>query len=261
MVIINEELQGFEVLGYFQCIIGSIFGVFGSNAMGPIIMLVGITMLTFIMFRGKNQDITAGIILVVASALMLILEYFLIPPQNTAFYILLLTMSSGIILTFYYSLKPQNPPSKQVKVLSWTGSFVFAVSLFILMGIIFNNLTLSLIMGVATIIMLVTSWLIRRSIPHDDKSSDELDEGFTTENSEKYWLKYEVGGFPKPVRWQGWLCLVVLFSSPFVVIIFTRNVETAMVIVLAIITAAMVVIMLKSNYREIMREYRENLKK
>ena len=71
--------------------------------------------------------------------------------------------------------------------------------------------------------MLVTAWLIRRNIPHDDTLSDELNEGFTTENPEKYWLKYEVGGFPKPVRWQGWLCMVVLFSSPFVVIIFTRR--------------------------------------
>lgn len=34
MVIINEELQGFEVLGYFQCIIGSIFGGFGSKRHG-----------------------------------------------------------------------------------------------------------------------------------------------------------------------------------------------------------------------------------
>jgi hypothetical protein len=256
-----KNYKGLKYLAIFNVLLGLFSVVLVQNAMGPIIMFVGITIFTFIMFRGKNQDITAGIILVVASALMFILEYFLIPPQNTVFYILLLTMSSGIILTFYYSFKPQNPPNKQVKVLSWTGSFVFAVSLFILMGIIFNNLTLSLIMGMATIIMLVTAWLIRRSIPHDDTSSDELNEGFTTKNPEKYWLKYEVGGFPKPVRWQGWLCMVILFSSPFVVIIFTRNVETAMLIVLAIITAAMVVIMLKSNYREIMREYWENLKK
>lgn len=34
MVIINEELQGFEVLGYFHGIMGSIFGVFGSKRHG-----------------------------------------------------------------------------------------------------------------------------------------------------------------------------------------------------------------------------------
>nr|WP_054858820.1 hypothetical protein [Methanobacterium formicicum] len=132
-----KNYKGLKYLAIFNVLLGLFSVVLVQNAMGPIIMLVGITMLTFIMFKGKNQDITAGIILVVASALMLILEYFLIPPQNTVFYILLLTMSSGIILTFYYSLKPQNPPNKQVKVLSWTGSFVFAVSLFYFNGYYF----------------------------------------------------------------------------------------------------------------------------
>lgn len=256
-----KNYKGLKYSTIFMILLGLFSAVLAQNSMGPLIMFVGIIMFTFIMFRGKNQNITVGIILAVASALMFTLEYFILPLQNTVFYILLLTMSSGIILTCYYSLKPQNPPNNQVKVLSWTGSFVFAVSLFILMGIIFNNLTLSLIMGVATIIMLVTSWLIRRSIPQDDTSSDELNEGFTNENPEKYWLKYKVGGFPKPVRWQGWLCMVILFSSPFVVIIFTRSVETAMVIVLTIMAVVMAVIMLKSNYRKIIREYREDLKK
>jgi CDP-diglyceride synthetase len=229
--------------------------------MGPIIMFVGITMFTFISFRGKNQDITLGIIIAGASALMFILEYFMLPRQNTVFYILLVIMSSSIFLTFYYSLKPQNLLSKRVKILSWTGSFLFTISLFILMGIILDNLTLSLIMGVATIIILVAAWLIRRSIPKDDILPDELNEGFTTENPDKYWFKYEKGGFPKPVSWQGWFCDLILFLSPFVVIIFIRNLETGMVIVFAIILAVIVVIMLKSNYREIMMEYRKDLKK
>ena len=232
----------------FMAIMGLLWTL-AQNSLGPIMMVLGVNIATFVIFKGKNQDITAGGIMVLALATMLTLEYFLVPIQNTAFYILLLIISLGIFLTFYYSLKPQNLLSKRVKILSWTGSILFGFSLFILMGIIFNNFILSLIMGVATIIVLATGLLIRRSISKDPVLQNEFNEVFTTGNSERYWFKSGINGFPKPVCWQGWVSLVVLFLSPFVVIIFTRNLEMAMVFILAIIVTIIVVIMLKSNYR------------
>lgn len=256
----KKNYKGLKYSAIFMVLWG-LFSSLAQNSMGPILMFLGITTFAFIIFRGKNQDIIMGIIMAVALALMLSLEYFLIPLQNTVFYILLVIMSSGTFLTFYYSLKSQNLPSKRAKILSWTGSFLFLISFFILMGIILNNLTLSLITGVAVIIILIVAYFIRRSLPKDDTLLDELDEELATKNPDKYWFKYEYGGVPKPVRWQGWVCNVILFSSPFVVIIFIRNLETAMAIVFAIIVAVMVLIMLKSNYRQIMMEYRKDLKK
>lgn len=175
-------------------------------------------------------------------------------------------MSLGVFLTFYYSsfyysFKAQNLHNQQAKILSCTGSILFGISLFILTGIILDNLTLSLISGVAVSIIVVVAFLIRRSLPKDDTIPDEFDEEFTDEKPEKYWFKYEKGGFPKPVSWQGWVCDLILFSSPVVVIIFINNLEIGMVLVFAIIVTFMILLMLKSNYREIMMEYRKDLKK
>jgi hypothetical protein len=255
-----KNYKGLKYSAIFIVVWG-LLSALAQNSMGPIMMFVGITLFTFIRFRGKNQDTTAIIVLAGASALMLILEYFIVPPQNTVFYILLVIMSLGTFSTFYYSLKPQNLLSKRVKILSWTGSILFAICLFILTGIILDNLTLSLISGVAVSIIVVAAYLIRRSLPKDDTLPDEFDEEFTNEKPDKYWFKYENGGFPKPASWQGWVCDLILFSSPFVVIIFTKNLETGMVIVFAIIVTFMILLMLKSNYREIMMEHRKDLKK
>ncbi|MCE7698763.1 MAG: hypothetical protein K8E24_007995, partial [Methanobacterium paludis] len=116
--------------------------------------------------------------------------------------------------------------------------------------IIFNNFRVSLIIGVFTLIMIVFSLLIRRKISKEKALKDEFDEGFTTEKVEEYWFRYEIGGMPKPVRWQGWACYVIIFLSPFVVLIFDNDLDTAFVIILAIISAFIVISMLKSNYKE-----------
>ncbi|MBP1946221.1 hypothetical protein [Methanobacterium petrolearium] len=245
---------------------GILMGLFGllwtlgNNAFGPIAMVFGINILIFSIFKGKKQNVTFSIIMVATLALMLTLEYFMVPIENTAFYLFLLIMSLGYFLAFYFSLKPQNQLNKREKILCWTGSILGMISFFVLMGIIYNNFLLSLIMGVFILIMLVIARFIRRRTLKDDALRDEFDEAFTTEKPEEYWFRYKIWGIPKPLRWQGWVCYVVTFLSIFAVLIFDRNPDTAAVIVLAIILAFFITTMFKSNYREIIMKFREDLK-
>ena len=255
-----KNYKGLKTSGILIALSG-LLEVFNNNSYGPIMMAFGIFIVTFISFKDKKQDITAGIIIAATLAVMLTLEYFLVPIQNTTFYMLLLIMSLGIFISFYFSLKPQNLLSKREKILAWTGSILGGISLFSLMGIIFNNFRISLIIGVFTLIMIVIGRLIRRKISKEKALKDEFDEEFTTEKVEEYWFRYEIGGIPKPVRWQGWACYVIIFLSPFVVLIFDNDLDTAFVIILAIIFAFIAISMLKSNYKESIMKYKEDLKK
>ncbi|AEG17612.1 hypothetical protein [Methanobacterium paludis] len=255
-----KNYKGLKTSGILM-VLCSLFMMLNNRSYGPIMMAFGIFIVTFISFKDKKQDITAGIIIAATLAVMLTLEYFLVPIQNTTFYMLLLIMSLGIFISFYFSLKPQNLLSKREKILAWTGSILGGISLFSLMSIIFNNFRVSLIIGVFTLIMIVFSLLIRRKISKEKALKDEFDEGFTTEKVEEYWFRYEIGGMPKPVRWQGWACYVIIFLSPFVVLIFDNDLDTAFVIILAIISVFIVISMLKSNYKENIMKYREDLKK
>jgi hypothetical protein len=220
-------------------------------------LALGIIFVTLV-FNGRMQNIIANLIMVVALAVMVMLEYFMVPLENTTFYILLLIMSLGTILTFYFSLKPQNLLSKRQKILSWTGAVLCGISLFGLVGILCNNFQLSLIMGGFAVSMILVTMLIRRRI---FKDKDEFNESAPTRNPDKCWFRYEIGGFPKPVRWQGWVCYIIMFLSPFIVLIFDRNLNSALVIILAIVFAVIIITMLKSNYKEIIRKYREDFNK
>lgn len=256
MIFINQNYKSLKYPAIFAVLL-SLFYTLDHKPFGPIMLAWGIIVVT-IVFKGKIRDITATLIMITALAVMVILEYFLVPLENTTFYTLLLIMSLGTILTFYFSLKPQNLLSKRQKFLSWTGAILFGISLFSLMGIIWNNFQLSLIMGVLTFSMLLIGMLIRRRIPKD---KDEFNEAVTTINPDEYWFRYEFGGFPKPVRWQGWACYIIMFLSPFIVLIFDRNPDTALVIILVAVFTVIIIAMLKSNYREIIMKYREDLKK
>jgi hypothetical protein len=255
-----KNYKGLRTSGILIVLTG-LLGVFNNNSYAPIMMAFGILIVTFYIFKDKKQDITAGIIMAATLAVMLTLEYFLVPIQNTTFYILLLVMSLGIFITFYFSLRPQNLLFKREKILAWTGSILGGISLFGLIGIIFNNFKVSLLIGVFTFIMIVISLLIRRKISKENALKDEFDEEFITEKVEEYWFKYKIGGMPKPVRWQGWACYVIIFLTPFVVLIFDNDPDTAIVITLTIIFTFIVVSMLKSNYKENIMKYREDLKK
>lgn len=255
-----KNYRSLKISGILMVLLG-LSSTLSNRSYGPITMAFGMIIITFYIFKDKKQNITASGIMGATLAVMLTLEYFLVPIQNTTFYIFLLIMSLGALITFYFSLKPQNLLSKREKILAWTGSILFAISLLGLMGISFNNFTLSLVIGVFILIMVLIGWLIRRKISKEEALKDEFDEEFIRKEPEEYWFKYEIGGSPKPLRWQGWACCVVMFLSPFVVLIFDRDLNTAFVIILAIISAFIIISMLKSNYRESIMKYREDQKK
>jgi len=255
-----KNYRSLKISGILMVLLG-LSSTLSNRSYGPITMAFGMIIITVYIFKDKKQNITASGIMGATLAVMLTLEYFLVPIQNTTFYIFLLIMSLGALITFYFSLKPQNLLSKREKILAWTGSILFAISLLGLMGISFNNFTLSLVIGVFILIMVLIGWLIRRKISKEEALKDEFDEEFIRKEPEEYWFKYEIGGSPKPLRWQGWACCVVMFLSPFVVLIFDRDLNTAFVIILAIISAFIIISMLKSNYRESIMKYREDQKK
>jgi hypothetical protein len=254
-----KNYRGLKTSGILMVFLG-LSSTLSNRSYGPITMAFGMIIITFYIFKDKNKNITASIVMAATLVMMLTLEY-LLPIQNTRFYIFLLIMSLGALITFYFSLKPQTSLSKREKTLAWTGSILFAISLLGLMDISFNNFTLSLVIGVFILIMVLIGWLIRRKISEEEALKDEFDEEFIRKEPEEYWFRYEIGGSPKPLRWQGWACCVVMFLSPLVVLIFDRDLNTAFVIILAIIFAFIIISMLKSNYRESIMKYREDQKK
>jgi len=255
-----NHYKNLKSFGILMGLLG-LFWTLGNNALGPIIMVFGINILTFIIFKDKKQNITFNIIMVATLVLMLTLEYFMVPIQNTTFYISLSIMSLGYFLTFYFSLKPQNLLTKREKILCWTGTILGVISFFGLVSIIYNNFLFSLVIGVFILIMLVIALFIRRKMFKDKALKDEFNEAFTTEKPEKYWFRYDVGVIPKPVRWQGWVCYGIMFLSLLVVLILDRDPDTAVIIILAIICAVVIITMVKSNYREIIMKFGEYLKK
>jgi len=260
----NRKLSSSKMKNYYgnlksSGIITAILGLFltlGHSSYGPLMMTFGIIFTTFAIFKNKKYNRTIySMIIIAALTLMLTLEYFIVPIQNTIFYILLLLMSIGIFLTFYFSLKPQNHLTQREKILAWTGSALFGISLLGVMGFIFNNFVLSIIIGAFALIMIIVSLLIRRRTFKDD----EFNEVYTTKKDTKeYWFKYKIGrGMPKPVRWQGWACYAIIFMSPLVIIFFNEDLTIDTIIIFAILLTVITITMLKSNYREIVREYKK----
>ena len=256
-----KEYKGLKFPGIITAIAG-LFWTLDHNSFGPVMMVFGIIITTLAIFKNKEQNNKlVGIIVAAALVIMLTLEYFIVPVQNTTFYALLVIMSIGTFLTFYFSLKPQNFSTQREKILSWTGSILFSISFFGMMGIIFNNFNLSIIIGVSVLVMFVISLLIRRRLFKDEALQYEFSEAYTTD-PEKHWFRYKIGGgMPKPVSWQGWVCYGIMFLSPFVILIISGDPTITTVITVAVILVIMMISMLKSNYRESVREYRENLKK
>lgn len=234
----------------------------GSHpAIGPIMIASGIIVfVTFNLYKTKKQiDRTVYSFIIIATLVgMLIGEYFIVPVQNTIFYALLSLSTMGIFLTFYFSLISKDRLTKRAKILSWTGSILFLISFMGILGLIQNDFRLSLSLGIIILIVILVSLIIRRRLSEDN----EFNEVYTTKrNINDNWFKYEIGGIPKPIRWQGWACYGIFLASPFLVLIFVRDPVIATVIIVAIIFIVMLVAMLKSNYRESVREYRINLKK
>jgi hypothetical protein len=201
-------------------------------------------------------------ILVGSLALMIIVEYFLVPLQNTIFYLFLIMIALGSFLTFYFSVTSKDHLTSNNKILAWTGSILFLIGIFGLLGITLNNLTITLLMGVFVLIFVLVSFIIRRRINKDNTLKNEFGEVNSTHRDIKEeWFKYEVGSIPKPVCWKGWACYIILFIFPFFVLILYPDPTTDTVITVALITIIITIAIFKSNYRDSVREYKENLRK
>lgn len=229
---------------------------------GPIMLASGIILVSFFLLKNNERNkVVFSIITIATLLIMFILEYFVLQVQNTLFYLLLLMLSLGFIFTFVPSLKPQNILSHGEKILAWTGTIFFSIGLFGLMGIVTNDFRASLILGVLLLIFIIFILLIRRKISKEEEQENEFEEIYTTErNNQSYWFSYDVGGIPKPVNLKGWACYGIILLSPLIIVIFNDpTIATAFIV--AIIFGVILISFIKSNYREIVKEYRENLKK
>jgi hypothetical protein len=216
------------------------------------------------LYKNKQQisSTVYTMILLGSITLMIIVEYFLVPIQNTIFYVFLMMIALGTFFSFYFYVISKERLTSNSKILAWTGSILFLIGLFGVLGISLNNLTITLIMGVFVLILVLVSFIIRRRINKDNTLKNEFTEVNNTQRDIKeVWFKFEVGSIPKPVRWQGWVCYIILFISPFLVLTLDLNPTTSTAIIVALITIIITIAILKSNYRESAREYRENLKK
>jgi len=250
----------------YSSIIGALLGLFLTICgvyYGPIMMAFGVIFASFYIIRNKGQHniVLFSGITVVTLLIMFILEYFVLNVQNTLFYELLLIMSLGLILSSIFSFKSQAILTQGEKILAWTGNILFLLSFFGLMGIIFNDFRGSLILSVLILIFLMFSLLLRRRISKEEELENEFDEIYPAEeNNKSYWFSYKVGGFPRPVSLHGWACYGIILLSPLIMIIFKDpTLDTAFIV--AIIFGVVLISILKSNYREVVKEYRENLKK
>ncbi len=235
------------------------------NVLGPIMMASGVIMfVSFDVYKNKQRinGTVCSMIIVASLALMIIGEYFFVPIQNSIFYVLLLMIAVGTFLTFYFTLISKDRLIRRAKILSWTGAILFGLGLFSIIGLIFNNFTITLILGGTVLITALIGMIVRRRMFKDTELKNEFNEEHSTKkNTKDYWFRYEIGGIPKPLRWQGWVCYSLIFLSPFIVLILDDNPTTSTVIIVASIIIIMIVAFLKSNYRESVREYRENSKK
>lgn len=159
----NSNAPSF-LIGFMLLIVGSLNILTNDQLSGPIFIALGLITIISSIFRSRKyfNKIIYSITIVAVLALMLIGEYILSPAQNTIFYVLLLIMAIGILLGYYFSLKSQNFFTKKEKFLMGTGLVLFGVSFIILIGLIDNNFTLSLITGIFVSISIFIGLLLRK---------------------------------------------------------------------------------------------------
>ena len=240
-----------------------LMGLSLHNALSPIVIALGIIFAPLNLYKNKQINSTIYSMIIIGTlALMILVEYFLVPFQNIIFYMFLIMIAIGTFLTFYFSVISNKRLVSKAKILAWTGTILLTIGFFGVFGIISNNWTFTIIMIVLVMIVALVSLITRRRINKDNAVKNEFTEVNNTQrDSKEEWFKYNIGSIPKPVRWQGWTCYIILFISLFLVLILNQNPTTSTVIIVALITIIITIAIFKSNYRESTREYRENLKK
>ena len=250
-------------LSNWSILIFILAGLSLHNALSPISIALGIIFVSLNLYKNKQINSTVYTMIIVGSLiLMVIVEYFLVPLQNTTFYLFLIMIAIGLFLTFYFPIISNKHFTSKTKILAWTGSILFGIGLFGVFSITLNNLIITIIMIVLVLIVALIGLIIRRRINKDNIFKNEFTEVNSTQRDIKEeWFKFKVGSIPKPVRWQGWVCYIIFFISPFLVLTLDLNPSASTAIIVALITIIITIAILKSDYRESTREYRENLKK
>ena len=129
----------------------------------PVNITLFIILATLSVFKIKNYNNQQiyDIIVLIALAIMLIGESLILPP-NMILYLLIGIITIGLFIFAHYSLKSENDLTKREKIILWTGLILFIISYFSLIGVILNNFTIVIIMGVFILILIVINRLIRR---------------------------------------------------------------------------------------------------
>lgn len=167
--LIKIKKYGNLKLAGFLLVVSGLFLTLLHEIIGLIFLALGVMNIIIDISKNKKYNGTFySIILAAALAIMLILEYLLAPTQNSIFYVLLLMMSIGTLMTLYFELTPKHSLTKKEKIISQTGVILFAISFFSLIGIIYNNFTVTLIMVAFMLIMFVIIRLIRKRILKDN---------------------------------------------------------------------------------------------
>ncbi len=241
----------------------AILWTLGRNPLGPIFLALNIPFITFDLFKNKLNKTVSSIIMAAILAAMILGEYFWVHLHTAIFYVPIATLSIGIWVLFYVSLIPKDQLTQRVKNLFRISIILLMVSPLALLILIYNNFIVTL--ATCAVLLIITSiiLLMRRGISRADALKDEFNGVSTTRNPEKYWFRYKIGGIPRPASWQGWICYIISFLSPFIILISGRRIPIIILIIIFIAfpLIGMAIAMLKSNYRESIREYRENLRK
>lgn len=131
---------------------------------GPLLMSVGIILVISSIFKNKKYSnrIFYNIIVVVILILMVIGEYLLLPTENTIFYIIVIIMAITLFIPAYFLSIPENRQNKTERRLSWGGLILFFLILNFLYGLVYNDLTFSLIIAAFILITFAIVLLIRK---------------------------------------------------------------------------------------------------
>ena len=252
----NEYFKGFKYTGILTILI-SIGFMLSHNPIGPMMVVIGIFLIIFNIIIEKEHNTASTIILAASFAVMFVLEYFLVELQDITIYLLLIVWSICFFMAFYYSLKPQNQLTKRENYIIWVITILSVACLVYIVGISYN-INLSLVTGFLVFIIVIIGILIRKKFFIYDKFDDEFDESSITNEPKEYWFNYKTWGM-KPVRWQGWALYGIIFLSLSIALIFVRDATIFVVIATAIIIVGISIAMIKSDYKEIIREFRKNL--
>lgn len=126
-----------------------------------ITLFIILAILSVFKIRNYNNQQIYDIIILIVLAIMLIGESIILPP-NMILYLLIGIITIGLFMFAHYSLKPENDLTKREKIILWTGLILFIISYFSLIGVILNNFTIVIIMGVFILILIAINRLIRR---------------------------------------------------------------------------------------------------